>query len=197
LTSVAGVILAAGRSVRMGKTKALLTMEGQTGETFVERAVRVLRAGGVRDVLAVANPETEAAIRAAVPAGTRIAVNPRPEDGMVSSILVALAALALPEAPERIIVTLVDIPEIRADVIRALGEAEAGADAWLIFPTFEDGRGHPLAILRAGYPELRRPLAMGLKTICAEHPEHVVDVRVAGRQPWDVDTPKDYERYRG
>jgi molybdenum cofactor cytidylyltransferase len=94
------------------------------------------------------------------------------------------------------VVSLVDIPEIHPDVIRRLADHDAPNGTWLIFPRFEDGRGHPLAILSAGFPALLRPLAQGLKTVAAENPEHVVEIAVAGRQPWDVDTPEDYARYR-
>ena len=49
---VPGIVLAAGRSRRMGRAKALLPI-GSSGETFIGRIVRVLRDSGVDDVLIV------------------------------------------------------------------------------------------------------------------------------------------------
>lgn len=179
----------------MGAPKALLAFpNGSNAETFVSRSIRILAEGGIDEIVVVVNSETEAAIREVISASAKIAVNSSPELGMVSSIRVALGALGEP-APERIVVTLVDIPEIRSDVVAGLRTCAAG-DGWIVFPRYEDGRGHPLAVLRAAFSELERPLPMGLKTICNEHPERIREIGAAGRQPWDVDTPADYARYR-
>ena len=59
--AVRAILLAAGRSLRMGRDKALLTL---AGETLVERHVRQLRAAGVEDAIAICNPDNRAAIRA-------------------------------------------------------------------------------------------------------------------------------------
>ena len=48
---IPGIILAAGKSVRMGRTKALLPIAAN--ETFLDRVTRTLREGGVDDVIVV------------------------------------------------------------------------------------------------------------------------------------------------
>lgn len=197
--SVRGIVLAAGRSERMGgRPKALLTLKGPAGrsETFVARALRVLGEGGIASVIVVVNPDTVDAVRDACPPGTLLAVNPHPEDGMVSSIRAALATEPWAAEPaDKVLITLVDIPEISADVVRALLGHRAPHGAWMTLPLFSDGRGHPLLLYRAVFPSLVPDLPRGLKTLMEREPDRICDLPISGPQPWDVDTPDDYRRY--
>jgi NDP-sugar pyrophosphorylase family protein len=61
--AVRAVLLAAGRSVRMGRDKTTLRLPGETmAETLIERHVRQLRMTGIEDVIAICNPDNQAAI---------------------------------------------------------------------------------------------------------------------------------------
>ena len=130
--SVPGVVLAGGRSSRMGRPKALLPAGP---DSFVGRIVRTLRAGGVREVVVVAPADDLAArIRAALAPHappSRVVVNPDPDRGQLSSLLVGLdavdgpgAAAGRPAADTRpvdaLLVTLVDVPLVSAATVRAL-----------------------------------------------------------------------------
>ncbi|MGH9593849.1 MAG: nucleotidyltransferase family protein, partial [Bryobacteraceae bacterium] len=85
---IAGIILAAGASSRMGTPKALLDYRG---ETFVGRLMRVL--GAVCDPVMVVLGYHAAEIGARVPANVRVVLNPDPDRGQLSSLQTALAAL--------------------------------------------------------------------------------------------------------
>lgn len=193
-----GIVLAAGKSERMnGRVKALLTIEDPAHgrETFVARAVRILQAGGAHDVVVVANRDTAECVHGACPHALH-AVNPRPEDGMVSSIRAAIAAHEAAHADwDGAIVTLVDIPEVASTVVARLRSHVPRQGTWMALPAFEDGRGHPLVLYPGIRDALAGPLPRGLKTIMERHPEAVEDIPVPGTQPWDVDTPEDYARY--
>ena len=91
---IPAVVLAAGKSSRMGRTKALLPL-GSSGETFLQRIVRVLRDGGADAVVVVIGGDAEA-VRGSLPsddAQISAVENPRYEEGQLSSLLVGLAAV--------------------------------------------------------------------------------------------------------
>jgi len=137
---IAGIILAAGASSRMGRPKALLEYRG---ETFAERLVRVL--SPVCDPVIVVLGYHAEAIRARVAAN--FVVNPDPDRGQLSSLQTALAAL--PAEVEGFVFTPVDSPSVSettvADLLRIFRERR---DA-IVIPRFEGKRGHPVCVPRS------------------------------------------------
>ena len=122
---IPAVVLAAGKSSRMGRTKALLPL-GSSGETFLGRIIRVLREGGADAVVVVIGGDA-AAVRASVPRDdvhVSSVENPRYEEGQLSSLLVGLAAVEQRhDNVEAVMVTLVDLPLVSPATVRAVREA--------------------------------------------------------------------------
>lgn len=112
---------------------------------------------------------------------------------MVSSIIVALGAFR--KEPDALLVTLVDIPEVRETVVKAMMNREVVGRCWMLVPRYDDGVGHPVMIYRAAYAELSTELPRGLKSLMQRDPGRIEEIRVTGTQPWDVDTPEDYGRF--
>src|SRR6266542_3178671 len=87
---IPGIVLAAGKSLRMGRTKALLPIGAD--ETFLSRVVRTLRDGGVDDVIVVIGADADvlrsAIAREKIP--VRVVENPDYEQGQLSSLVAAL-----------------------------------------------------------------------------------------------------------
>ena len=83
---IAGIILAAGASSRMGTPKALLDYRG---ETFLDRLIRVL--GAVCDPVIVVLGYHAEQIRAGVNGRVQFVVNPTPTRGQLSSLQTGLA----------------------------------------------------------------------------------------------------------
>jgi molybdenum cofactor cytidylyltransferase len=138
---ISAVLLAAGKSERMGKFKQLLPIGGKT---FVETCADNLLASRVGEVVVVTG-YNEAAVAAAL-AGrpVRIANNPDFEIGMASSIKRGVAAVAA-EA-RAIMITLTDQPLIGPDVLnQIICEYEDNASLILI-PTYVGRRGHPILL---------------------------------------------------
>ena len=108
---IAGIVLAAGRSRRMGEPKAFLRLDGRT---FLERAVNALREGGCQDVVVVTGPEGDAlSMRisaAAAELGARTAANPLAGSEQVDSLRAGLRALD--DAVDAAIVVPVDVPRV-------------------------------------------------------------------------------------
>ena len=117
---IPAVILAAGRSSRMGRPKALLPC-GPGQESFVERIVSRLRLGGVADVLVVGRPE-DAALRDAldrIALPPRFVENPDPDRGQLSSLLAGLNVADRPGV-RGVLALPVDMPDVRAETIAAV-----------------------------------------------------------------------------
>jgi molybdenum cofactor cytidylyltransferase len=193
------VILAAGESRRMGFPKALLEAPG--GGTFVGRIVRALADAGVQDVVIVTGAE-HAAIADAIETDLsgivpRLAPNPDPSRGQLSSLWVGMDAAVRSET-EGLLVTLVDVPLLRAATVRQVIEVWRNTRAPIVRPAIGDRHGHPVLFDCALFDELRAaPLALGAKAVVRAHEEEIVNVIVDDEGCLiDVDTEDDYKRLR-
>jgi CTP:molybdopterin cytidylyltransferase MocA len=185
---IAGIVLAAGRSRRMGEPKALLRF---AGATFLERAVRALAGGGCHEVWVVTGADPAVA-EAAAALGARTVANPAADAEQIDSLRVALRALP-PEA-EAAAVALVDVPEVDAATVRAVLDGFRRTGAPVVLPAHGGRHGHPVLFARAAWAELLAPgLAEGARTVVHAHAADRVEVAVPAL-PRDVDTPDDYRR---
>ncbi len=195
---VGGVVLAAGRSRRMGRDKALLDADGRA---FIARAVTCLAAGGADPVVVVVRDARGDPATAARAAGAGVVVNPDPDHpaqgGPVSSVRRALAALRTAfdgHGVDGALVLPVDHPRVRAETVRHLIAAFAGEDRPVVVPAWQGRRGHPVLIGRAIFDELDDDgLAEGLRTVVRRHRSRrlIVPVDDPGVVD-DLDTPADY-----
>jgi molybdenum cofactor cytidylyltransferase len=190
---VHGIVLAAGRSSRMGRPKAALQL-GPDGPTFAAAVVRTLRAAGLARVVVVAGAHP-AEVRAAVPvmAGVEVIEHPDWTSGQLSSLLAGLAVLDTP-ALEAVAVTLVDVPLVRTATVTALLAAWRATGAPVVRPAIGDRHGHPVIFDRAAFAALRAaPLDVGAKAVIARYRDQVVDLATDdGGALRDVDTPDEY-----
>jgi molybdenum cofactor cytidylyltransferase len=191
---VPGIILAAGRSSRMGRPKALL--DAEPGTTFVRRIARTLLDGGAADALVVGRFEDEPLRREveAIGAPVRFVVNTRADSGQLSSVIAGLNAADKPGIAG-VLVTPVDVPLVRADTIRALLAAFSTRGAPIVRATCGGRHGHPVIFGRAVFDELRRAdPAQGAKAVVRAHARDLVDVDVDDPGVLhDIDRPEDYE----
>ena len=191
---IPGLILAAGASSRMGRSKALLPF-GDSGRTFVATLIRALSEGGVADTLVVGRPDDEP-LRAEVETnGARLVENPRPEDGQLSSLLTGLNVADRPGI-RGVLVTPVDVPRVSAATIAALLRAFQSSTAPIVRAVHGGRHGHPVIFARQVFDELRRAdPSIGAKAVVNAHAADILNVEVD--EPavlFDVDTPEDYAR---
>jgi molybdenum cofactor cytidylyltransferase len=194
---IAGVVLAAGRSSRMGAPKALLTYHG---ETFLGRIVGAFLKGGCDPVVVVVGPPEERdSTRIAAEAlrlGARVAVNPVIGSQQIDSLRVALNHV--PAGAEGILATPVDSPGATAEVVAALIEA-GRRGAPIAIAAYEGRRGHPTLFGRDLFPELMTDdLEAGARTLIGRYLDSLVQIDV--QQPevlLDIDTPAEYRRLKG
>lgn len=190
-----GVLLAAGRSVRMGTPKQLAPLGGRP---LCRHAAGALAAGGHGALLAVVPPgEVGAAVRAAL-AGLPFAFaeNPEPERGLASSFRVAAAwALAQPQAFAAVTFALADMPLVTPATHAALGQTFADTGAPAVLTRYGDGDSAvhaPPHLFRADL--LGRVAALpdadhGPRALLREYAPGTVTVTRPAAELLDVDTP--------
>jgi molybdenum cofactor cytidylyltransferase len=147
---ISAVVLAAGRSRRMGQPKMALPW-GDT--SVIGRVVQVLEQAGLADILVVTGGAQEAVRAALQGSPARLVHNPGYAEGeMLSSLQVGLAAL--PETCDAALVALGDQPQIQPQVVAALLERYRATHADLVVPSFAMHRGHPWIVGRSLWPEI-------------------------------------------
>ena len=197
---IAGIILAAGESSRMGRDKALLPL-GQ--ETFLERLIEILR-GEVSPLLVVLGHHAEKiAGRIPRPASSfsfddlQIVRNPDYKLGQLSSLQAALRSLE-GRSVAGALVCLVDHPAITTAVVRAVLERFRKRQSRIIIPTCNGRRGHPVFFSAELFPELlAAPLDQGARVVVRRHADDVALVETGEEGILlDVDRPDDYALLR-
>lgn len=186
---VAGVVLAAGESRRLGRPKQLLDWQG---EPFVRRIARTALAAGLAPVVVVTGAHG-AKVRAAVEDLPVVPLdNPDWESGQSSSIIRGVRSL--PAETGAAAFLLSDQPQVPAPLIRQLVGLHARTLASIVAPQTGGRRANPVLFDRRTFPDL---LALrgdtGGRAIFARHP--------VAWMPWhdetlllDVDTEEDYRR---
>ena len=184
---MAGLVLGAGGSRRLGRPKQLLPYRDGT---LLGHAVGVARACAF-DQLVVAIGGAADEVRASVDlAGADVVVNDAYGAGCSSSIAAALGAVD-PRC-EVMVLMLGDQPGVTARTVEAL--LAGRGDAPLALCRYEDGPGHPIAFARDTFGELARLHGdKGVWRLLDRRAGDVTEVAVAGRIPLDVDTREDYE----
>ena len=189
------IILAAGDSTRMGRPKALLP--DPDGRPFVARLVRTFAAAGLHDIVVVTG-SLHAAIAEAVaadqpPVAPNLVNNPQPALGQVSSLWIGLDAAAR-LGVEGVLMTLVDIPLVRASTIQKVIDEWTRSRAPIVRPAVGDRHGHPVLFDRSLFDALRHaPITEGARVVVHANADRIVNVQVDDEGCLlDVDTPADY-----
>jgi len=192
--SLAGVVLAAGRSARMGSPKALLDFRGLP---FAVRILEALEALEVKTRVVVLGPDAPRIRPALASHDCMLVENPEPESGPIASLRAALRALQALQ-PSAVLVWPVDLPHVRVATVERLLETHRRTGAPAVVPTFGDRRGHPVIWGAKLFDELLdSPAASreGARAVLHERGAEVASVPVDDPAVIDeVNTPDDYER---
>lgn len=185
---VTGLVMAAGGSRRLGEPKLLLPYGSGT---LLGHALETAQAGGFDQLIVTLGGSSDEVRRRVDLSGAEVVENPDYGQGCSSSIAAGLSAVD--PRSEILVLMLGDQPGVTASTIRAL-LAGRGEGTALAVCRYDDGRGHPLAFSRALFGELRE--LHGDKAVWKlldRRADEVVEVRVPGPIPPDVDTREDYE----
>jgi molybdenum cofactor cytidylyltransferase len=185
---VAGLVLAAGRSTRMGgPNKLLAEIGGKPLARIVTEQALASRAAPVVVVTGHERAKVEAAL-----AGLRVRFvhNPDYAAGLSTSLKAGLAAL--PPESDGAIVCLGDMPQVTAALIdRMLDAFDPARGALVVVPTIEGKRGNPVVWSRRFFPDLMALEGdVGARHLIGTHADAVAEVPVEDSAALtDVDTP--------
>jgi molybdenum cofactor cytidylyltransferase len=209
---ICAVVLAAGRSVRMGQQKLLLPIRGkpmiagivhEVVSSSVDTTVIVLGADAeaVRGAVAAhrndvsPSPHLEEKARASSSSSLAFVTNSDPHSDMLSSVRCGLRAL--PDSCETVLVVLGDQPGVTTDLIERLILAYCSSTHRIIVPVNSGRRGHPVLFsCRLRDEVLTQYDGQGLRALLQAHPEQVLEVNIPARNDLeDLDTPEEYRRF--
>lgn len=187
---IAGVILAAGSSSRMGEPKQLLPF-GKT--TLLGQVIHNARQSILHEIIVVLGHGADKIQQSLDLSGTRPILNPAYQTGQSASLKAGLEAVSDP--CQGIMFLLGDQPLVTADIINHLASLFADSPDKIIIPCFEGQRGNPVILPRSLFFHI--PSLSGDKGARAlfDRFKHLI-LRVSVADPailTDVDTPTDYQ----
>ena len=187
--NIAAVVLAAGRSTRMGGPNKLLAELG--GKPLVRTVTEQVLASKASSVTVVTGHQAAEVEKALAGLKVKFVRNPDFVAGLASSVKVGIAAV--PENADGALVCLGDMPLIDARLIDRLIEAFAPDRGHLIaVPVSDNRRGNPVLWSRRFFDELMTLDGdIGARNLIAKHAEAVAEVQAEGHGAFlDIDTPE-------
>jgi molybdenum cofactor cytidylyltransferase len=187
-TKVSAILLAAGRSQRMGAPKPLLPVQGRPA---VVRCLECLRGSQVADIVLVVNPEGGAIAEAAGEFPVRVAVNELPGSDMAGSVKAGLPLVD--RDATGILVCLCDHPLVSPDTIASMTSSHSRMPDAIVIPAWRGRKGHPTLFPRLLLEDLGTFAT--LRDVIGHHNAkiNILDVDDEGIV-LDMDTPEDYKR---
>ena len=190
--AVAGVVLAAGSSTRMGRNKLFFELDG---ETLLRRAVRCALDGGLNPVLVVVGHEAERARAELAGLSCTPVDNPDHAQGINRSLRTGISRV--PERARAAAVMLADMPFVTSDMVAALVARYRGSAAPLVISAYGDVNAPPMLYDRALFSELRQMTGEGCgRQVVKRHRHEAVAVSWPEAALRDIDVPEDYERIK-
>jgi len=191
LVRVDAVVLAAGRSSRMGGPNKLLALFD--GRPLIARTVETARGSRAGEVVVVTGHQEERVAAALSQMAARRVHNPDYASGLASSLKAGARALA--GEADGALIMLGDMPDVTAaDIDRLIAPfAKAGGTA-IVRATHNGKRGNPVILPKALFPELMKLEGdTGARHIVEAQGHPVIDVEIGSGASVDVDTPEAME----
>ncbi|MEP0323856.1 molybdopterin-binding/glycosyltransferase family 2 protein [Bauldia litoralis] len=185
---VSAVILAAGRSRRMGGPNKLVATVG--GRPLVRIAAEAALASRAESVVVVTGHRADEVATALDGLETRLVHNPDYAEGLSTSLKAGIAAL--PEDVDGAVVMLADMPGVDAQTIDQIIESfDPDSGALVVLPTFQGKRGNPVLWSKRLFPDLLTVEGdTGGRHLLGTHRDAVVEVETGRAVAVDVDTPE-------
>lgn len=184
---VAGLLLAAGRSSRMGTANKLLAEFD--GVPLVRRSAETLLASGLERVVVVTGHQSERVRSALAGLDVEFIDNPLFASGLSSSIKAGLAALG--ETADGALVALADMPAIEAQALRRMADVFRADRQAVVRATHGGVRGNPVILPRTLFADaMKLEGDVGARHLIEGGSVPVQDVEIGQAASLDVDTPE-------
>jgi molybdenum cofactor cytidylyltransferase len=187
--NVAGLVLAAGRSTRMGGPNKLL--EEINGKPLVRIAAEQMLASRAKPVTVVTGHQKERVESALVGLPVIFVHNPSYADGLSTSLKTGIGAV--PPDADGVVVALGDMPQVTPALIdRLIGAFDPERGALVVMPTIDGKRGNPVLWARRFFPDLMTIDGdIGARHLISTYSEAVTEVPIEDNAALiDVDTPE-------
>lgn len=191
---IAGLVLAAGLSSRLGQPKQLLRLGGRP---LVDWPLAALRAVGVELLVLVLGHREEEVMRAVDVRDVRVIVNPRFAEGLSTSLKLGILSIAtLGPAVQGTLVLTADQPLVDPELLRALIDEFGRGTHPIVATAYADHTGVPMLLGRDSWAMLDAIGGdQGARALLRARPELVSTVAAQDeRMALDVDTMADYQR---
>lgn len=187
--STAAVVLAAGGSRRLGRTKQL---EPWGRSNLLGHVVSRTFEFPVDEVWVVLGHEADQILDDTDLGEAYVVENLEWEEGIASSLRVALDALTRLSRCDQALIVIGDQPEVPADTVSELLESHARSGKPVSIPKYRYSWGNPVVVHRSLWPRLMSLEGdEGAKRLWQAHPEWVNEVWFSDSAPRDVDTEDD------
>ena len=191
-SAVAGIVLAAGSSRRMGRDKLYLELEG---ETVLHASTRRAVAAGLDPTIVVLGPDPERARLELAGLEVQTVVNPDHLDGMSRSLAVGIERV--PDSASAVVSLLADMPFVEASMIAALAAAYRESGKSLVASRYGDVMAPPTLYGRELFPELAWEGGDGCgKRLIRRHLEDALVIDWPEEALLDLDVVDDVDRAR-
>lgn len=195
LPRIAGMVLAAGGSTRMGGPNKLLA--DIDGKPLIRRVGEAISGADLFETLIVTGRDLHEIEQALKGLPVRFVHNYRYEAGLSSSLKRGIGALDA--SIEAAVICLGDMPDVGADLIRRLAAAyapKAGKD--IVVPVRGGKRGNPVLIGRRHFSAIKKLKGdVGARDVIKAHPDRVIEVEAGDDGAFvDLDTPEALAEYR-
>ncbi len=189
---VTGIVLAAGKGSRMGRTKQLLPFRGQT---ILECVVDSALASSLQRVIVVLGYQADELEQLLIGRDVTVVHNPLYDKGQSSSLKAGLQEVTVED--DAVLFLLGDQPLVTAETInRILAAYETSPTSAIVLPVFEGKRGNPVLFSRETFPRLETLKDdCGARSLFEEYSGQILTVPVEDPSIHsDIDTEEDYLR---
>jgi molybdenum cofactor cytidylyltransferase len=192
--TTAAVVLAAGASRRLGRSKQL---EPWGDSNLLSIVVARTRAFPVDEVWVVLGHDYERILEETDFGDAGVIENPEWAEGIASSIRVALDALTRLSRVDKALIVMGDQPSVPVELVESLIDSHARSDHQVSVPKYRYSWGNPVLVDRALWPRLMSLEGdEGAQRLWQAHPEWVNEVWFSDLAPRDVDTETDIVELR-
>jgi len=186
---VAGIILAAGRSSRIGEIKQLLAFRGTT---LLGQVIKNATGSRLDEVIVVLGHEADEIQRELNLEGVRVVLNEAHALGKSASLRAGLSAVS--EDMDAVMFILGDQPLVGPEVMNSLIDGYGRTRAPIVLPTHRGRRGNPVLVDRTLFPRIESLTGdVGARVLFEEVAEATVEIEIEDDSiHFDLDTREDY-----